>query len=64
VLIATGDGELVWLSLTGEIIEREALGVGIVSTPIVVDSILYLGALDGRFYALLTDRTLAEGEEL
>ncbi len=64
VLIATGDGELVWLSLTGEIIEREALGVGIVSTPIVVDSILYLGALDGRFYALLTDRTLTKGEEL
>lgn len=62
VLVATGGGELVWLTLTGEIVERESLGIGIVSTPVMMDDILYLGALDGRFYALVIEWQLPKGD--
>ncbi|MDW8058998.1 MAG: serine/threonine-protein kinase [Thermomicrobium sp.] len=56
LLLATGGGRLYRIALTGEIVARSELGPGIVATPLVEATTIYVGMLDGSFLAL--DATL------
>lgn len=57
LLVATGTGKLLSITQNGEIIRTDDLGTPIVATPAIDGSLVYIGALDGRLYALdLTER--------
>lgn len=57
LLVATGTGKLLSIPRNGEIIRTDDLGAPIVATPTINGSLVYIGALDGRLYALdLTER--------
>lgn len=57
LLVATGTGKLLSITRNGEIIRTDDLGTPIVATPAIAGSLVYIGALDGRLYALdLTER--------